>query len=86
MRQQLPADASLEGHRHGDTVSEQTALHLVCHPDFPYHWAILPSADGFTLTLIWADSSTLDELCRVKEWIRSQTAEHQAAVLPRGRA
>ena len=78
--------AHLEERSHGDTVSEQTALHLVGLPGFADDWAIVPSVDGLTLTLAWGYACTLDELCRVNEWIRRQTADQQAAVMPRGSA
>jgi hypothetical protein len=81
-----PPGARLGEYQHGDTVSEQTALHLVGLPDFADHWAILPSADGLTLALVWGDSCTLDELRRVNAWIRTQTAGVQADQLPNGTA
>ena len=72
MKQQPPAGATLEGHSHGDTVTEQTALRLVSRPAFHAHWAILPSVDGLTLRLTWAGSCTLEELRRVNAWLRKQ--------------
>ena len=84
MRQPPAPGARLGLHRHGDTVSEQTALHLVGLPGFADDCAIVPSVDGLALTLAWGDACTLDELCRVNEWIRCLTADFQAAALPRG--
>jgi hypothetical protein len=81
-----PPGARLGDYQHGDTVTEQTALHLVGLPEFPDHWAILPSVDGSSLALAWGDSCTFDELCRINAWIRTQTAGLQADQLPNGTA
>ncbi|WP_407543690.1 hypothetical protein Q0M94_28160 (plasmid) [Deinococcus radiomollis] len=67
-------------------MSEQTALQLLGCPDFADDWAILPSVDDLTLTLVWADACTLEELQRVNAWIRGQTAGFRAAAIPAGRA
>ena len=51
MQQLTLPGARLGLYRHGDTVSERTALELLARPDFAEHWAILPSEDGAALTL-----------------------------------
>ena len=84
MRQPPQPGAHLGLYRHGDTVSERAALELLARPDFAEHWAILPNEDGAAVTLAWGDACTLEELERVNEWIRCQTADFQAAKLPRG--
>jgi hypothetical protein len=86
VRQPPPPDARLGLYRHGDTVSEQTALELVSRPDFVEEWVILPSQGGDSLTLAWGDSCTTAELERVNGWNAAQMAAFRALDVPRGSA
>ena len=86
MRGPPPAGARLGLYRHGDTVSEQTALELFALPAFPESWLILPSPAGDSLTLAWGDACTLEELQRATAWNAVQMARFQADRLPVGRA
>ena len=86
MRGPPPAGARLGLYRHGDTVSERTALELAAHSDFPENWAIVPSEDGAALTLAWGDACTLEELDRADDWNAVQIARLEADHSPTGRA
>lgn len=52
----VPDGASVGGVPHGAEVSEAQAMHLAGLPDFPEHWAIVPSADGSRLALMWGNA------------------------------
>ena len=86
MQQLTLPGARLGLYRHGDTVSERTALELLARPDFAEHWAILPSEDGAALTLAWGDACTLEELDRASDWNAAQLARCEADRLPPARA
>ncbi|WP_293909891.1 hypothetical protein [Deinococcus sp.] len=78
MRTEPPPDARLGLYRHGDTVSERAALELVGRPDFPASWLIVPSPDGSTLSLMWGDACTTDQLTWVNSWNAMQCSAIQA--------
>ena len=62
------------------------ALELVGRPDFPEQWVILPSPDGSTLSLMWGDACTTDQLMRVNSWNTMQHAALHAARISSGQA
>ena len=79
-----PPGARLGLYRHGDTVSERTALELLALPDFAPHWLILPAPHGDALTLAWGEACTVEELERANGWKRAHLAQQEAARLPAG--
>ena len=81
-----PAGARLGLYRHGDTVSERTALALCALPAYAAHWLILPALHGDALTLAWGAACTPAELMRAHDWNAAQLARLEADRLPVGRA
>ena len=81
-----PPGARLGLYRHGDTVSEVTALELCALPTFAAQWLILPTLEGDALTLAWGDACTTAELERASHWNAAQLARFEADRLPVGRA
>ncbi|WP_293914242.1 hypothetical protein [Deinococcus sp.] len=86
MRTEPPPHARLGLYRHGDTVSERTALELVGRPDFPASWLIVPSPDGSTLSLMWGDTCSTAELSRSSSWNTMQRSAIQAGKHHSGKA
>ena len=86
MRGPPPAGARLGLYRHGDTVSEHTALELCALPAFPASWLIVPSPAGDALTLAWGDACTLEKLERANRWDAAQMARFQADWFPASQA
>lgn len=82
----VPEGVSLAGLKHGSRVSEAQALHLAGLPEFPEHWAIVPSVDGSRLALMWGDACTFEELGRSIAWNTAALAYVQAESTSRGDA